>query len=234
MAKITYDLSKFCESISHLPNARKFIALHKRWLGVLSQQQDLRTVAAYADEMLDIDETEDARRAGLLGGSITMSALVLYSRATHSDSPRSRVVVGNVLPEHLKIKHDHLIVIRNEVMAHFTGAKTSAGGLQWVEELGYLREGDGQPPAAGIAFKRANYLSQEINDLREIINFVGPIVGEEIQKRKTVMLAELQQLRNHEEIERALQATRFDLDAWLEREQNTEGSGIVYVRKQSA
>ncbi|MGO7903666.1 hypothetical protein AB9E09_03210 [Rhizobium leguminosarum] len=233
MAKTTYNLSKFCELISHDPNTKKFVGLHKKWLGALSQRQDLMTVGSYIDEVLRIDAARNADTAGLFGGSLAMSALVMYSRATTSASPRSRIVVKDVLPDQLLTKHKHLIDVRNEVMAHFNGM-TSAGGFEWVEEIGYLREEDGSEPAAGIAFKRANYLAQEINDLREILNFLGPVFYTDIQKRKSAMLAELQQLRNDEEIEQMLQDSGFDLDAWLEREPNTGGSRIDFVRKRSS
>ncbi|MBX4858488.1 hypothetical protein HJA86_00575 [Rhizobium bangladeshense] len=118
-------------------------------------------------------------------------------------------------------------------MAHFN-AKTSAGGFEWVEEIGYLREDGGPEPAAGIAFKRANYLADEINDLRDILNFLGPVFYTDIQKRKAAMLAELKQVRNDEGIERMFQDSAFDLDAWLEREQGIEGNRIDFVRKRSS
>ncbi|MBX4858489.1 hypothetical protein HJA86_00580 [Rhizobium bangladeshense] len=88
MTEMTYNLSKFCESISGNPNAKKFIGLHKKWLGALSQRQDLKTVGSYIDEIMRIDKAHDADTAGLFGGSLAMSTLIMYSRATSSESPR--------------------------------------------------------------------------------------------------------------------------------------------------
>ncbi|TAV99941.1 hypothetical protein ELI24_16910 [Rhizobium ruizarguesonis] len=228
MSTKTFDLSQFSKSIKEVAAAKNLVLPIEECIGARSQAQDLRTVDLYLSEILRIDGG-DVEHAGVWGGSLFMSAVVMYARGVDTTGTRKRVDVVSALNQDLNKKHRHILSVRDKVMAHFVG-RASSGGFKWIDEIGYIRETDGQPPTrTALAFKRANYLAREVNELQELLAVVWPFVQAEIEKRDEAMLAMLKHYRTNADIERKLQASEVDLAGWLDAESGTI-EGTFYVR----
>ncbi|MDV4178753.1 hypothetical protein R1521_09575 [Rhizobium brockwellii] len=109
----------------------------------------------------------DQVAAEKFSGALMTHAVVSYCRATHSDADgRWHIGATTKYTPDQKKKHEKIVDLRDEVIAHF-GVPEEEHGLKWLDERATVRVvGD----AENFKFSRtrAYYLAAAIADLREL------------------------------------------------------------------
>ncbi|WSG95355.1 hypothetical protein U8P76_23590 [Rhizobium johnstonii] len=205
-----YDMSEFCESIKEYPDTYKFIQLAYAYAGGRSQMEDFKVVADALKLMDAVDKMEDETTAGVIGGALLVQAVITYARATTtSGRKRSRVDVTKAFDRSQKQRHQAIIDLRDEAIAHHDGHITPEG-VAWVNERVYVRRDEQGCLSSNMAVVRANYVSRVPNDIHDLLEVAWPHVNEQCRMKADILLPWLQTLLARPEIAEQFEKAPFD------------------------
>lgn len=143
-----------------------------------------------------------------MGSALLVHAVVVYSRATHSQAvSRFNVGVTSAYDNLLKAKHREIVELRDKCIAHFGPGKDG-----WhVEHVVYLETPKGN--GVTMTHRRTNYSLRTVENLDMLINIAIPYVIKLQNDRANDINAALK--GNDIELWKLIDEHRFDLDGFL-------------------
>lgn len=195
--KLMLDLRAFVEANAGAPRFALLGKLVRNAHSMVSIRVDLHRALATMQLLIDQQQRlvadkkkgrEPTEADGLLGSSLFMTALFIYTRAVHTQGRgRSTLDIRAGLPAHLRPEHDRILALRNKHFAHYETADSREDyhvvlvlgrermGLSYPNQRRYLRLEDAHAlynllehvqAAAEAAYRKSSArLNAEINRL---------------------------------------------------------------------
>jgi hypothetical protein len=123
--------------------------------------------------------------------ALWQSAIILYVRATNSDSQhRSTLNLRGKFDEEELRRHERLCALRNDALAHFGPGPIANGGKLHEERLLLLLDRPNEPRLM-IASKRLGLSPQLVSEVRAQVHRAMILAQREVEKREQVLAERL-------------------------------------------
>lgn len=208
--KLLLDLRAFVDANVGAPRFALLGKLVRNAHSMVSIRMDLQRALATMQLLIDQQQrlvadkkrgSEPSEADGLLGSSLFMTALFLYTRAVHSQGrERSTLDVRAGLTPNLRLEHDRILALRNQHFAHYESSDLwedyhvvlvlgdERMGLSYPNQRRYLRTEDAralynllehaQAPAEAAYIKASARLNLEINQLFDADEGFADMLGD--------------------------------------------------------
>ncbi|WP_168371578.1 hypothetical protein [Sphingomonas sp. Leaf257] len=152
----------------------------------------------------------DTTDRSLTAGAAAAYAVVIYARATHASSEaRNRFPVDKWLTEDLKSKHARIIRLRNFGIGHFGYGPEKEEWPFIMEEL-FVSYNEYYVSDVNIAHGRANYRSEDVNDINRLCSFLFPKALSYSDERKSLLISALQAESDNQKLKQIIEKYPFD------------------------
>ena len=211
------DLRSVREKLQSIPKFKILCSAIKRHQDICSIEADLRyarndldlcvEIAQVGDQIKVLEQNVvDARPVGAL----FFQALVLYTRATKSQSRhRGMAPIVDLYHNEFKQLHSKITEIRDDIFAHFGPGTDHAGGF-WSREAIVLCVNDSGMIRISNPAVRTNYRQWAIQGLSDLIYHAYEICLSLSAEREQILVNQIGLLHNSSEFLDAIKLSAFD------------------------
>jgi len=225
----TFDLSAIVAALPEDDRYRTF----RRLVTVLASietticdLQDAHSAVEVAQAMLAAGGFNQPAEAMKLE-ALMVYAVICYCRALHSGPiDRQRVGPGK-RPHHLRTAHDQIVVLRDQVFAHYGHGERHEDG-RWRDEPFVMRAKENSV-SFGYASSRAAFREQVIVDLDALIAAAIPQLRATSVVKQGELAAEVERLGDDAEFVRIARSKRFDAIQFFRGREVGESPSLEYL-----
>jgi hypothetical protein len=215
-----YDFEALAAS---LPTSkyRPLIERIRRFRDAMSALTDLREcrecldVLRRHDPLKNVSERERHVHE-TVSSALIERAIILYVRATKTGSKhRTFVPVRNALPEDLVARHERMVLLRDDAIAHFG---PGPGGVRppWCREIAALRL-EGNVASVALLYSRIGIQSDLPDDLDRLLDYAVARLRDISTERADDLLAEVKRLfQDDRGFQRRVEEHALDLHHFFE------------------